>query len=237
MSHGQSNGLFVKIAVFIVGIALPLSIAAPASAAVTTSRAVEQELATLDVTVDELRQRFAEVDPGLVDELDNQLTELRSYGLGLQDLDSLAAGETVNGVNPSLLSGLLDTILELVYSLLESLGLTDSLPEIPELPDLPTAQQAQSLGLLGGGLVDNLLGQVDDVSAGLGLTGEPVGLSVLQDLIDTLLAMVFDLLLSLGLIELPDIPELPDVPDVPDVPAGDSSADSASSPIDVVLNG
>lgn len=233
----MSKGLLVKIAAFVVGLALPLCIAAPASASVTASRTLDDYIAELTADPAAFSERLTQVDTGLVDELDVKLTELHSFGLSTQDLDSLAAGETVNGVDPSLLDGLLDTILGLVFDLLASLGLLDALP-LPDLPlpDLPTVADTQGLigGLGLGGLLDSLLGLVQGLLASLGLIELPAlpipdlpvpvpgeGLpdtSALTELVNAILGMVLDLLGSLGLIDLPELP-IPDLPvPVPDVP-------------------
>lgn len=235
----MSKGLLVKIAAFIVGLALPLCIAAPASASVTASRTLDDYIAELTADPAALQERFGQVETGLVEELDAQLSELHSFGLSTHDLDALAAGETVNGVHPSLLDGLLDTILNLVFELLASLGLLDALPlpDVP-LPDLPTVADQQGLigGLGLGGLLDSLLGLVQGLLASLGLIELPElpdlpvpipgeGLpdtSALTELLNTILQIVMDLLASLGLIELPELP----IPDLP-VPASATPADTA----------
>lgn len=219
----MSKGLFVKIAAFIVGLALPLCIAAPASATVVAHRTLDDFITELTADPAAFADRMARVEPGLVKELDAQLAELRSFGLSSSDLSALAAGETVNGVNPSLLDGLLDTILGLIFELLAALGLLDSLPlpDVP-LPDLPTVANEQGLvgGLGLGGLLDSLLGLIQNLLASLGLIELPdlpvptEGLpdtGALSDLVTAILTLVLDLLASLGLIELPELP-IPDLP-------------------------
>lgn len=103
----MSRSPFAKIAALIVGLALPLSIAAPASAAVTTQRDVEEQIANLDLEANELHDRLADVDTELLTELETKLDELRNHGLDNSDLAALAAGEDVAGVNSGLIDGLL----------------------------------------------------------------------------------------------------------------------------------
>ncbi|MBM7787044.1 hypothetical protein [Tenggerimyces flavus] len=252
--------IHTRIAAVILGIAMPVAAAIPASAAITAgdsdrdSRSIEridrlERMLNLDKG--ELREKLAKVDTSNLDpaqlkklnrlsdravdesdRIDRKRTAMMRFGAPAADSNAEADLPVPGLPDTSLLTGLLQQILDLVKGLLASLGL--SLPDLPvPLPAQASDAEAEGLpgvpGLPDTSVLTGLLKQILDLvkglleSLGLGLPDLPVPLpaseedaaglpggldtSFLTDLIDQVLSVVMDLLSGLGLGgSVPDLP-------------------------------
>ncbi len=199
--------IHTRIAAVILGIAMPVAAAIPASAAITAGdsgrdsksiQRIDRLERMLNLDKGELRDKLAKVDASKLDpaqlkklnrlsdravdesnRIDRKRTATMRFGATAADSNAEADLPVPGLPDTSMLTGLLKQILDLVKGLLESLGLG--------LPDLPVPLPAQA----------------GDPEAE-GLPGLP-DTSLLTGLLKQILDLVKGLLESLGL-GLPDLP-------------------------------